>query len=267
MTWTSDRARLAALGLGAVALIVPLYLANRPQPGPAAPVAAAEPPPPSGDNVAPEVHARLMVLRQAAATDDPAAQVALARFLQDAHHDAEAAEAYEAVLTQTPDDRQSWLDLTNAYGAAGDWASAADAADRMAERFPGDGTALYNAGAAFANAGQVEVARARFEAAAGASDPAMATQARTSLVRLAALGSAPTSVVTSSQAAPPLSPGRQLGPLPPGHPPIPAAPCEGTDCAEEGVAAQVVTVGRTAADPDQIRAVLARQPPLSARSN
>ncbi len=252
--------RALAFALGGLALLALLYaLTTRSSAPPEIASATADTPEPTGENVSPAVHARLMTLRAAVedAPDDADAQLELARFLQDAHRYNEAAEAYEAALLLAPDGRQPWLDLANVYGANGAWEAAADAADRMAQVFPNDGAALYNAGAAFANDNQIELAQARFEAAALAPDSAMAVQARASLVRLATLEATPPEDRTAERAsAPALSPTAATGPLPNGHPPI------GSD--DPGLA---TSAGRAPTSADDIRAAIADQPPLSARTN
>ncbi len=266
-----SRFRLPALAVGAVLLVAGLYaLTGDDAPTTSAPVAAAPDTTvsPTADNVDPAVHGRLMALRARAeaAPDSAAPHLALGRFLQSGHRPAEAAEAFEAALAREPLDRQTWLDLTTADGAASDWPAAARAADRMAERFESDGAALYNAGAAYANAGDADAARRRFESATRASDAAMAAQARDALARLNAMPedalAAASSAPPSAGAAPPLAPGAEAGPLPAGHPPLPATPTTG-GTATGTTATRVVTGGT--ADPEAVRAALARHAPLSAR--
>lgn|GEM_PF-1341020 len=268
------RFRLPALLAGAALLVAGLYAFTRPD-APATPVPAAGAPDstvaPTADNVDPAVHGRLMALRARAeaAPDSAAPHLALGRFLQSAHRPAEAAEAFEAALERDAGDRQTWLDLTNAYGAAGDWPAAARAADRMADRFDSDGAALYNAGAAYANAGDADRARQRFASATRAADATMAAQARDALARLDAMpegGLAAASPPAPAGAAPPLAPGAAAGPLPAGHPPLPtpgASPAGTAPGTTGGTATRVVTGGT--ADPEAVRAALARHAPISAR--
>lgn len=289
------RYRLPALALAAVVLVGVVYAARPAADAPApAPPAVAEAPPPTGDNVDPAVHSRMMALQQdaEAAPDEAAPRLALARFLQAAHRPAEAAEAFETALALDPSDRQAWLDLANAYGSDGAWERVADASDRMADRFPGDAAALYNAGAAYANAGDDATARVRFQAAAASTDAEMAGQARDALGRLdalAAAGASPTTTPTGT--APVLTSTAAAGPLPAGHPPLPSghppvgSACAGGDCAgdcggtcaataqggcdcapdAQGVAARVVRGGASRVDVERVRAALGAQPPLAAR--
>lgn len=265
-----DRYRLPALAAGAVLLVGTLYaLAGDDAPAPTtAPVAAAPDTTvsPTADNVDPAVHGRLMSLRARAeaAPDSAAPHLALGRFLQSAHRPAEAAEAFEAALAREPQDRQTWLDLTHAYGNAGDWPATARAADRMAAQFASDGAALYNAGAAYANAGDAATARQRFEAATRAGDDAMAAQARDALARLNAMPDDALAAASSpaSSTVPPLAPGAEAGPLPAGHPPLPASSA-GAPATGGTTATRIVTGGT--ADPEAVRAALARHAPLSAR--
>ena len=281
--------RTLLLALGAAGLALALFVVASPgappqasaAPPEATPEATPEAAAPSAQNVDPGVHGELMRLRAAAeaAPDDVAAQLAFAEMALGAHRGADAAEALERVVAREPERRQAWLDLANAYGAASDWDAVADASRRLLARHPGDAEASYNLGAAHANAGRSDDARAVWARLAG-SDGAMAAQAQSSLARLDAMGAAP--AAAQAAAAPPLSdPSAALPadhpPIPPGHPPIPAATreasawtaaCAGGSCAEGGscggtcaegdgcgcgVETRVVEAGR--ADPATVRAL------------
>ena len=208
---------LIAAGL-AVAVGIAYAAADR---GDAAGGAAAAPAEvePGADNVDPSVHAQFERLRQAAeaAPDDVAAQLAFADFAAGAHRRAETVGALERAVEAAPERRQPWLDLAHAHGAAGAWDAVVDVSERMLARFPGDADARYNLGAAHANAGRTAAAREVWTALA--SEPgALAAQAQTSLDQLATMPvTAP-----AAGAAPPLAEGQTA--LPPGHPPLGAAP-------------------------------------------
>ncbi|WP_412061611.1 hypothetical protein [Rubrivirga sp. IMCC45206] len=247
-------ARLAVVGLALAVVLLIAYVAlapgaSPPPPEPTATVSAAAP---SASNVDPGIHARLMQLRADAdaAPDDLDAQLEYARMAAGAHRGAEAAEALERAVALAPEQRQPWLDLANAYGAAEDWDAVAGASRRMLARFPDDGEAQYNLGAAHANAGRRAEAEAAW-ASVAAGDGPLAAQAQGSLVRLAALANAPPTppaAPAGSATAPPLSAGATL---PAGHPPLPPDhPTVGAD----GIQTRVV--GGGAADPTRVRSLV-----------
>ena len=224
------------VGLVLLALVASAYLVATPdtQPDEVDTAPAAETETPSAANVDPGVHAEMMRLKTTAdaSPEDLGAQLAFARMALGAHRGAEAADALERALALDPEARQSWLDLTLAYGAAEDWDAAVDASRRMLARFPNDAEAQYNLGAALANAGQLTDARAAWE---GFSDDSeMAVRAEASLLQLTAMESAPPSS-TVSASAPPLADGQTA--LPPGHPPIASTQpsgCTSGTCGDEG---------------------------------
>ena len=210
----SPRLQFGLLGVALVALVLVVFLGREgPPPGDAPRLTSATPPPtPSADNVAPSFHAQLMTLQEAVeeAPADTARLLALARFQQDGHQLAEAADTYERVLAVAPEHRQAHLDLALVYAELGRPADARRITEALLDRYPDDPSGRYNLGALHANAGDYDEARRLWDGvAAQADDPSLAAQARASLDQLDALSSAP--------ARPAPSPGA----LPAGHPPLP----------------------------------------------
>lgn len=150
---------------------------------------------PSAENVAPSVRQRMERLRQhvEANPSDTAARRKLGDLLFKAHKPEAAAEHYRAYLERRPQHRQTWLDLTNAYGRVQKWEQALQAATQMLEHVPQDAAALYNAGAAAANLQRYAAAR-RYWQRALQNDPSSSvrTKTETALQRLDSLaGTAP----------------------------------------------------------------------------
>jgi len=135
---------------------------------------------PSAENVAPSVRQRMERLRRRveATPSDTAARRALGDLLFKAHEPGAAAEHYRAYLERRPQHRQTWLDLTNAYGRVQKWKQALQVATRMLEHFPHDAAALYNAGAAAANLQRYTAAR-RYWQRALKNKPSTSVQTKT----------------------------------------------------------------------------------------
>lgn len=231
--------RPLVLGLALVALALVVYLLASPATPEQAAVAEPVEEAPSADNVDPAFHGEMMRLKAAAeeAPEDLEAQLAFARMALGAHRGAEAAEALERAVALGPEERQPWIDLALAYAAAEEWDASAEASRRMLARFPGDAEAQYNLGAAHANAGRLQEARAAWEAVP--EDTPTAALASSSLTQLAAMEGAPAAPATPT--APPLDPGQTTlpeghPPLPAGHPPIAstASGCTSGTCADGG---------------------------------
>ncbi len=145
---------------------------------------------PSADNVSASVRQRMEKLRKRveAAPADTAARRELGDLLFKAHEPEAAATHYQAYLDRRPQHRQTWLDLTNAYGRIQEWTKALQAAEGMLEHFPDDASALYNAGAAAANLQRYAAARRYWRQALQnqPSDP-VRTKTETALQRLDSL--------------------------------------------------------------------------------
>lgn len=116
--------------------------------------------------------------------DDARAILEMARLLHDAHRPMEAVPYYRRYLTAHPDSSGAWLDLANAFGAAGDWEASTETSQGMLDRFPGNPDALYNLGAALANQRRFADAREWWLQAAASNDSLVARRARESLARL-----------------------------------------------------------------------------------
>lgn len=134
---------------------------------------------PSAENVAPSVRQRKTRLKKevAATPSDTAARRSLANLLLSAHDPAAAAKHYRAYLDRRPRNRQAWLDLANADGAAQRWQKVLRTTREMLSHYPNDPAALYNAGAA-ANLGRYGEARSFWERAM-AHDPSATVRGKT----------------------------------------------------------------------------------------
>ena len=93
------------------------------------------------------------------APGDHEASLELAGLLQDAHLAAEAIEHFERVLGEDPSNRQAWLDLADSYGMQQQWDDVRSAMTRMLTTHDGDPSAAYNIGVAYANSGDLDLAR------------------------------------------------------------------------------------------------------------
>jgi tetratricopeptide (TPR) repeat protein len=93
------------------------------------------------------------------APGDHEASLELAGLLQDAHLSAEAIEHFERVLGEDPSNRQAWLDLADSYGMQQQWDDVRSAMTRMLATHDGDPSAAYNIGVAYANSGNLDLAR------------------------------------------------------------------------------------------------------------
>lgn len=163
---------------------------SAPHATPSSAAASQAPAEPSAQNVAPSVRQRMERLRKRveAAPSDTAARRELGDLLFKAHKPKAAAEHYQAYLERRPQHRQTWLDLTNAYGREEEWEQALEAATRMLEHFPRDAAALYNAGAAAANLQRYAAARRYWQRALQNEPPAsVQTKTETALQRLDSL--------------------------------------------------------------------------------
>ena len=184
--------KVAALSLlGLVAASLGLFLrsqesAPRPQPERTGPSPSGAIPPDHPQDGAPLFETRLGVIEQRLEEDpeDARAILELARLLHDAHRPLEAVPYYRRYLVVHPDSSRAWLDLANAFGAAGDWEASGEASQGMLDRFPGHPDALYNMGAALANQRRFADAREWWVRAAASNDSLVARRARESLARL-----------------------------------------------------------------------------------
>ncbi len=192
----TPQTRLLLMLLGAVAVVIVVFLATAPDDLPAPTpadrtavrpsVAGSETP--DKDNVSHTFRMEVAQLEQrlAEAPDDTTALVELALMQQDAHQTAEAAAHYERYLALRPGNRQAWLDLANCYGELEQWTDAEGASLRMLTHYPDDPAGMYNLGAIYANLGRVDEARGWWEKTRDQqTDPDLAAQAGSSLIQLA----------------------------------------------------------------------------------
>lgn len=110
---------------------------------------------PAANNVSSDYLERVEQLRTYVESNpqDTTHLLRLARMYHDGHHPESAAFYYEKLLTLNPANRQVWLDLANCYAESMQWEKALETTEIMLKHFPGDGEALYNLGAVYANMG------------------------------------------------------------------------------------------------------------------
>ena len=132
-------------------------------------------------------HSQVAELQSGLETDstDAASLHRLATLLHDAHREAEAALYYERLLTIDPLDRQVRLDLADCYSRLSRWEEVENLMTDLLAISDADPAALYNMGAAKANRGDLEEARAWWERAENQKeDPAIARLAESALDRI-----------------------------------------------------------------------------------
>lgn len=141
---------------------------------------------PTADNVSGEYDAQVHQLKERLRSNpaDTTHLLRLARLYQDGHKPLMAATYYERLLKVKPEDRQSWLDLTNCYASYGDWDKAHVAIQKMLQQFPKDEQGRYNMGAILANLGHPDQAKEIWMQLKDAKNEEVANIAKQSLAML-----------------------------------------------------------------------------------
>jgi tetratricopeptide (TPR) repeat protein len=123
----------------------------------------------------------------AAAPDDRALILQLARLLHDGHRAADAVPLYRKAISLDPEDPQPYYDLASVHGDLEEWDAAADDLMERLDQNPHDVVALYDLGAVRANQGRTEEARRLLaEARETTSDGATLARISQALSRLKA---------------------------------------------------------------------------------
>lgn len=145
---------------------------------------------PTADNVSSGYYERVKDLESFLESHpaDTTHMLRLARLLHQGHQLRDATLWYERLIEQKPQDIQIRLDLINAYGQAGQWELALQAADKLLEMKDGHPQALYNKAAIYANMGKKEDAKAIWQNLQEREDgTTIGTMSRNALEKLAAM--------------------------------------------------------------------------------
>ncbi len=118
------------------------------------------------------------------APDSVALLLEVGRLHRDAHDPGRAIELFTRATRIEPSRRVAWLNLADAHARQGEWSEVVTVMTDMLAHHPGDGTALYNLGAAHANLGALSSARDAWARASASDDRDVAMRARDALDRI-----------------------------------------------------------------------------------